>query len=74
MSLKLWTMPMFMASLDSLDTDLMMAVGPLWLAPWLGLMPSERGVQALRPLAEAPVISSKGVLLEMERVPVDMCE
>ena len=56
MSLKLCTMPMFMLSLLILETDLMMAVGPLWSAPWVGLMPSESGVQALRPLAEAPVI------------------
>ena len=52
----------------------MMAVGPRKSAPWVGLMPSESGVQALRPFALAPVISPNGVLFEIERVPVDMCE
>ena len=48
-------MPMFMLSLAILETDLMMAVGPLKSAPWVGLMPSESGVQARRPFADAPV-------------------
>ena len=48
---------------------MIIAVGPLTSDPWDGLMPSESGFQARRPLAEAPVIMPKGVLLEIESVP-----
>ena len=42
---------------------------PLLVRPWVGLMPSESGIQARRPFGVALVSSPMGVLLEMERVP-----
>ena len=52
-----------------LETDFIIAVGPFVSAPWVGLIPSESGVQALRPFGVAPVICPKGVLFEIESVP-----
>ncbi|CRH94618.1 Uncharacterised protein [Chlamydia trachomatis] len=60
---------MFMFSFAILDTDLIMAVGPLTSIPWSGEIPSDNGFQARRPEADAPVICPKGVLFEIDKVP-----
>ena len=58
-----------MLSLESLDMDLIIAVGPLKSAPCVGLIPSDNGVHAARPPAEAPVSCPNGVLFDMDKVP-----
>ena len=60
---------MFIFSLAILDTDLIIAVGPFVSIPWSGEIPSDKGIHARRPEADAPVICPSGVLFEIDKVP-----